>query len=980
SYPYIQDFESGPDFWESEGINNSWAFGTPDKDVINSANSGDSAWVTGGLGLGAHSPNERSFVVGPCFDFSNVSNPEIRMAVWYESEFSVDGAALQSSIDNGQTWQLVGSLASGINWYNDNTISGGPGGQQIGWTGRTNSGNGSGGWLFTQNALTGLGGQPQVRLRVAFGANGFQQDDGFAFDDIIIFDRNDVDLGAASISAFPASVCLGDSTELTLTLTNYGNIAQSNVPVQILVNGPVNDTLNGVFQSSITPNDTLSYFFGNFGPSQAGTYELTAYTVQNGDTTFFHDTATVSILASTVSPAPTVEGDTLCSAGNAVLTLTADSSGAANIIWTNALNGGRVIARGDTVQTPAINSSTIFYAQGATLTSDEVGPNSNTFGLGSHTTLFNSGLQFDVLQNMILKSVRVYPSGPGTIIVNLEDDGGTSLISTSFNYGGTGSDTTLALEWYIEPGLDYLITATGTSLAGGAGLYRNISGVDYPYVLEDVVTIKSNAIGQTIVYDFFYDWEVEVLGCPSGRIPASAVLLPPISVNLGFDGVECEGYELDASNPAAISYIWNDDTAINTPMFTVDTSGVYMVEVENSSGCTDRDTVVIFITDTPIASATMDSSACDSLMMTVDSVAGATYFWLGPNPTNQDRFQTNFTAFQSGNYFVTVTKDGCTARDTIVIDILPNPPVDLGPDQSSCDVISLDAGTGAMFAWSTGDNTQSIDLLPPLSGVDTISVVVTNADGCVGADTVLVQQANPPMVNLGLDRSICGTETLDAGNPGSTYDWNTGDLGQRIVVDSTGTYAVVVSDANGCAGTDTVDITVTPDPVADASANLNTGSSTVNFVNTSTPDSLTYMWTFGDGVGTSTDKNPTYTYPTGGSYPVTLVVTNDCGSDTIQFLVENVPTSLDENIFQQGLSLFPNPSEGSFTLEAESLPADEFQIEVTDASGRSVWQLQLSHGGGSFRQFIDLGNAAEGIYLVRVTGQHQQGMQRIQVR
>ena len=79
-------------------------------------------------------------------------------------------------------------------------------------------------------------------------------------------------------------------------------------------------------------------------------------------------------------------------------------------------------------------------------------------------------------------------------------------------------------------------------------------------------------------------------------------------------------------------------------------------------------------------------------------------------------------------------------------------------------------------------------------------------------------------------------------------------------------------------------------------------------------------------------------------------------------------------------SLYPNPASGSFTLKAEGLTRDEFQIEVTDARGRVVWQRQVSHPGSSFRQFIDLEDVSEGIYLVRITGREQQGLQRVQVR
>lgn len=49
-------------------------------------------------------------------------------------------------------------------------------------------------------------------------------------------------------------------------------------------------------------------------------------------------------------------------------------------------------------------------------------------------------------------------------------------------------------------------------------------------------------------------------------------------------------------------------------------------------------------------------------------------------------------------------------------------------------------------------------------------------------------------VNLGDDTSIVegSTVVLDAGNPGATYQWSTGESSQTIVVDTTGEYSVYV--------------------------------------------------------------------------------------------------------------------------------------------------------------------------------------------
>ena len=61
-------------------------------------------------------------------------------------------------------------------------------GSQHGWTGRTSTGNGSGGWLIASHGLAALAGQPAVQFRVPFGSDSSVVDDGFAFDAVNIYD------------------------------------------------------------------------------------------------------------------------------------------------------------------------------------------------------------------------------------------------------------------------------------------------------------------------------------------------------------------------------------------------------------------------------------------------------------------------------------------------------------------------------------------------------------------------------------------------------------------------------------------------------------------------------------------------------------------------------------------------------------------------------------------------------------------------
>jgi hypothetical protein len=186
SFLYLLIFVCGGGGWGGGGSFGSGVVGPPEKTINPTAASGTNAWITGLTGT--YNASEQSFVQGPCFNLSTLVAPIFEMKIWWNSEFSWDGAVLQSSIDNGTTWQVVGTMGDPNNWYNDNTVNGAPGGQPaataVGWTGRNSTSNGSGAWVTAKHVLTGLGGNANVRLRIAFGSDGSIHVYGVAFDDL----------------------------------------------------------------------------------------------------------------------------------------------------------------------------------------------------------------------------------------------------------------------------------------------------------------------------------------------------------------------------------------------------------------------------------------------------------------------------------------------------------------------------------------------------------------------------------------------------------------------------------------------------------------------------------------------------------------------------------------------------------------------------------------------------------------------------
>lgn len=164
------------------------------------------------------------------------------------------------------------------------------------------------------------------------------------------------------------------------------------------------------------------------------------------------------------------------------------------------------------------------------------------------------------------------------------------------------------------------------------------------------------------------------------------------------------------------------------------------------------------------------------------------------------------------------------SNDTIgTIQVRSELSVNLGSDITVCSSDPsphLDAGyfDGATYNWTLngttlGQNVQSINATTTGQYIVTVQSSAT----CTGTDTVQVNIIPAPSVNLGNNVHLCATDpfpTLDAGNPGATYQWyqnNTaiaGATSQQFTPTAAGTYFVEVSVGSTCLGRDTVEVTV----------------------------------------------------------------------------------------------------------------------------------------------------------------------------
>lgn len=282
--PYIQRFERWDGGWtvEADAGQASWAHGRPVGAVINSAASGQNAWVTNLTG--PYNFQERSYLVSPCFDFEDLDEiPVIECAIFRNMSEFADGAWLEMSDDEGANWNKVGALGEGINWYNIFNSNADLGDV---WAG---SGTG---WEKARIRLLDVAGKTNIRLRFVFqSSNFFVAGEGFGVDDIQIYVPQPNDLAAIQVS-ISDSECGSATESVTFSFSNFGLNIQDGYQLAYSVNGgpPVIETPADL--GAIAPDEIFEYVFQTPFDSRDALSEIRCWTIGLSEQTPANDTLT----------------------------------------------------------------------------------------------------------------------------------------------------------------------------------------------------------------------------------------------------------------------------------------------------------------------------------------------------------------------------------------------------------------------------------------------------------------------------------------------------------------------------------------------------------------------------------------------------------------------------------------------------------------------------------------------------------------
>ena len=360
-------------------------------------------------------------------------------------------------------------------------------------------------------------------------------------------------------------------------------------------------------------------------------------------------------------------------------------------------------------------------------------------------------------------------------------------------------------------------------------------------------------------------------GCTSLSASGTVTVNPLPIVNAGVDQTVCQGVNVTLAATGASTYSWNNGVTQGVSFAPPVGTTTYTVTGTSAAACINTDQVVVTVNPTPLVNAGPDVTVCTGGTATLTASGATTYSW-NTGPTTAS---INVTPATTTTYTVTGTSLGCTATDAVTVTVSGAAAINAGLDVAICagQSTTLTATGGVTYNWNNGLGAGNGFSVSPAS-TTTYTVTGTDAGGCIGTDAVTVTVNPLPVVNAGLDQTVCaGTAVTLTATGAATYSWDNGVTnGVAFTPTGTLTYTVVGTTAAGCTASDQVVVTVNPLPVVDAGTDQTVCAGTS--VTLTASGASTYSWNNGINQGVAFTPASTLTYTVTGTSAAGCIATD----------------------------------------------------------------------------------------------------------
>ena len=247
-------------------------------------------------------------------------------------------------------------------------------------------------------------------------------------------------------------------------------------------------------------------------------------------------------------------------------------------------------------------------------------------------------------------------------------------------------------------------------------------------------------------------------------------------------------------------FLWSPNGETTADIL-VASPGSYSVTASN--GCGDFiDSTVAINVQSPSVNLGNDTLVCsgDTVPLENQSMGAyepATYSW------STGEASESIGVIQANTYSLMLSNHCGTAMDSMVVETVDTPIVNIGNDTTICLgdplVLSTTSSPYSTYLWSTGESSTGITVYD--AGLYALSV--TNTCGTYSDSLFLTTHENTfafPFDTLWLNVA----DSIDAGSGYTSYLWWNGSTTQSIAANDSGLHWVEVTDSMGCYGSDSV--------------------------------------------------------------------------------------------------------------------------------------------------------------------------------
>ena len=344
----------------------------------------------------------------------------------------------------------------------------------------------------------------------------------------------------------------------------------------------------------------------------------------------------------------------------------------------------------------------------------------------------------------------------------------------------------------------------------------------------------------------------------------------------------------------------------NTPFSTNETvleiteSGTYDITVESTSGCKSEEQFIVSIVEPPALDLGDDRVAC--IGGSVDLFAGVMadkYEWTQMGSATVISNTDQLTVTTAGTYILTATNAGfCSSTDEVVVTFEPGPTLDISDDLSLCEgdtgtLVATTNGTSIQWLFNAMEipNATDFELDVTMAGVYTAQVFGTS--NCEVSVSAMVEVFANPEFTLDGDQVICEGDAyeliVDSGNSTDTYEYyfnsmlidNIPSSTSSISIDEAGTYQVIVTSENDCTSSESIMLSVIPEPTVEISGSATLCDGAIEIL-TANSNAGAFEWYLGSNLLTET--SPTISIDQAGTYRCVALAGNDCFAED-EFIV-----------------------------------------------------------------------------------------------